>query len=727
MGVKSVCRFIFRRLFEAAIVIGLILLLPNLPPYSNFSNSIRLPPTKPLEGKLALNEKLNGVEIWHEGDLLGPEAFADFNGELYTSIVGGDIVKLVGNDIKPVAKTGKPCKSLHEESVCGRPLGIRFNKNGDLFVADAYYGIMKVNVKTGHKEVIISPDQDIGGRRVKLFNSIALAENGDIYWTDSSEFSLEDGIFSLLADPSGRLIHYDAKSKTNRVLIDNIHFANGVLLSDDEEFVIVAETVGNRIFRYYLKGPKKGTRDVFIDGLPGLPDNLKSDGQGGVLITLIKPVDSENPSPAHILLPFPLIRKFVARVLGIFELGFETLNKFYPSEFAQKAVHKIGHFTTLPDIFEPSRTMVIRATKSGDIIENLSSTNKRLKNFCEAHFFNNYLYLASPFNDFIGRIPLSEIGWEHLSPERVKREVPVIQPKTETVSTTTKPTMTAQSVKQQQAPPSKQQTTSAPARQTTPTPTKQPPSRQNTPTPTKQPPPPPPHQPPPPKQGMKQPSQENSSPATKQTAPPEKLASTKQAPSPKHASPETPPKQDSPQKQNPPPKQASAQQKTSPPKQAPPQQQTPPPKQAPPQQQTPPPKQAPPQQQTPPKQATPQQQSPTPKQAPPQQQTPLSKQTPPQNSPKQTPPQNSPNKVPPQQQTPPKNAPPQQQIPPKKATPQQQTPPPRQASPQQQAPPLKQAPPPPQQSTPKMQTTTQAPSSKQSAPAKESPKSRNRR
>jgi len=54
------------------------------------------------------------------------------------------------------------------------------------------------------------------------------------------------------------LIHYNAKTKENRVLIEGIHFANGVALSEDEEFVIVAETAGSRILRYYLKGPKKG-------------------------------------------------------------------------------------------------------------------------------------------------------------------------------------------------------------------------------------------------------------------------------------------------------------------------------------------------------------------------------------------------------------------------------------------------------------------------------------
>ena len=45
----------------------------------------------------------------------------------------------------------------------------------------------------------------------------------------------------------------------------------------------------SRIFRYYLKGPKAGTHDVFVDGLPGMPDNIRPNGKGGFYITLFAP------------------------------------------------------------------------------------------------------------------------------------------------------------------------------------------------------------------------------------------------------------------------------------------------------------------------------------------------------------------------------------------------------------------------------------------------------
>lgn len=111
---------------------------------------LRITPARPFEGKLALNEKLANVEIWHKGDFVGPEAFAAYKNELYTGIHGGDVIKLSGEKhVTPVVKFGRPCKGVFQEKICGRPLGLTFGGDGHLYVADAYYGLFKVDVATG--------------------------------------------------------------------------------------------------------------------------------------------------------------------------------------------------------------------------------------------------------------------------------------------------------------------------------------------------------------------------------------------------------------------------------------------------------------------------------------------------------------------------------------------------------------------------------------------------
>lgn len=64
---------------------------------------------------------------------------------------------------------------------------------------------MSVFGVSGKKKQLVSPKTAINGVSAKIFNSIALASNGDFYWTDSStNFTLEDGVFVMLADPTGR-------------------------------------------------------------------------------------------------------------------------------------------------------------------------------------------------------------------------------------------------------------------------------------------------------------------------------------------------------------------------------------------------------------------------------------------------------------------------------------------------------------------------------------------
>lgn len=48
---------------------------------------------------------------------------------------------------------------------------------------------------------------EINGKRPKFPNSVVVLDNGDLYWTDSStEFDLQNGMFELLADGSGRYV-----------------------------------------------------------------------------------------------------------------------------------------------------------------------------------------------------------------------------------------------------------------------------------------------------------------------------------------------------------------------------------------------------------------------------------------------------------------------------------------------------------------------------------------
>lgn len=83
----------------------------------------------------------------------------------------------------------------------------------------------------------------------------------------------------LTDEKSGRLLKYDIESRKVTVILDNLTFPNGVTLSQDGNFLLVAETTICRIMRFWLKTSKAGTLEVFAN-LPGYPDNIKRNQKG---------------------------------------------------------------------------------------------------------------------------------------------------------------------------------------------------------------------------------------------------------------------------------------------------------------------------------------------------------------------------------------------------------------------------------------------------------------
>ncbi|PRQ54849.1 putative strictosidine synthase [Rosa chinensis] len=68
-------------------------------------------------------------------------------------------------------------------------------------------------------------------------------------------------------------MRYDPWTKNVTVLRDDLSFANGVALSKDGDFVLVTQTTAKNILRYWLRGPRANTVDIFFQ-LRGAPDNI---------------------------------------------------------------------------------------------------------------------------------------------------------------------------------------------------------------------------------------------------------------------------------------------------------------------------------------------------------------------------------------------------------------------------------------------------------------------
>lgn len=215
---------------------------------------------------------------------IGPEDVAvGPDGSVVTGVADGRILRLresgagaIGETIaETIADTG------------GRPLGVEFTADGALIVCDAYRGLLRVHPDTGHIDTLVA---EVDGRPLLLCDNAAVASDGSVYFSDSSQrFTLAHWRADLYEHSgTGRLLRWRPGAGVE-VLLDGLQFANGVALAADESFVAVAETGSYRISRLWLTGPQAGEREVLIDNLPGFPDNISTGAQGRIWIALASP------------------------------------------------------------------------------------------------------------------------------------------------------------------------------------------------------------------------------------------------------------------------------------------------------------------------------------------------------------------------------------------------------------------------------------------------------
>ncbi|MGH4033041.1 SMP-30/gluconolactonase/LRE family protein [Actinomycetota bacterium Odt1-20B] len=210
----------------------------------------------------------------------GPEhVTGDGRGGLLTGVADGRILSVdpATGRVREVAHTG------------GRPLGLTLRSDGTLLVCDAERGLLAVDLATRTVRVLLTAAQ---GVPLGLCSNVVEARDGTVYVTDASaRHGLPDWKRDLLEHVgTGRLIRLGTDGSAE-VLLDGVQFANGVVLTADESYAVVAETGAYRLVRVRLDGERAGEHDVLADALPGFPDNLTVADDGLIWVALAGPRD----------------------------------------------------------------------------------------------------------------------------------------------------------------------------------------------------------------------------------------------------------------------------------------------------------------------------------------------------------------------------------------------------------------------------------------------------
>lgn len=233
-------------------------------------------PAPAMTGVLAPNTDLQKAELLARGEIHGPEDIAfDTQGRLHAGLEDGRVVRIENGKVHTLVNTG------------GRPLGMAFDAAGNLIICDSSKGLLKLG-PDGQLTTLVTA---VDGVPLNFTDDLAIASDGRIYFSDAStKYRQPDYVVDLLEGrPYGRLYVYDPATGEARLLLKDLYFANGVALSKNEDAVFVAETYRYRLRKLWLAGPKAGQVEIVADNLPGMPDNISSDGNGTIWIALPTP------------------------------------------------------------------------------------------------------------------------------------------------------------------------------------------------------------------------------------------------------------------------------------------------------------------------------------------------------------------------------------------------------------------------------------------------------
>ena len=325
-----------------------------------------LPANAGLIDPYAPNDRLRPLRFVDLEQNQGPEDLAmTADGRIVAGTSAGHIIRFNpdGTNIELFADVG------------GRPLGLEFDATGNLLVANAFTGLQNVS-PDGQVTVLAN---EFAGQPFQYLNDVAVAADGAIYFTESTtRYGASypgDTYHAAVLDlwehgNTGRVLRYDPLTHATSLILDGLTFANGIAISADQRYLVIAETASYRIIRHWLSGPRTNQTEIIVDNLPGAPDNINSGMSGKFWVALISPRSQLFDDISD----KPWLRKVVWR---------------------------------LPERFKPSiaaASHVLAISGEGDVLMNLQDTTHQLPALTGVLETRDSLWLSTLFGNRIGHL-----------------------------------------------------------------------------------------------------------------------------------------------------------------------------------------------------------------------------------------------------------------------------------------------------------------------------------
>ena len=246
---------------------------------------------------------------------------------------------------------------------------MRADGAGGVWIADSMRGLLHLS-GTGQVTVLAT---DMAGTPLKFVDDLDIDSRGGIWFSDASQrFDYTEVALDFFeGSRTGRLLRYDPATDSTQVMMEGLFFANGVTLGPNEDYVLVNETGMGRVHRLWISGDKAGQRDIFVDELPGTPDNIRFDGVDTFWIAM------------------PSLRANIDLLAGLPRL--RALLSFLPVSWLEAAA-------------KPA-SFVVAVNLEGEVVHNLQDQNNPFHYITGVTPCGDTLYLGSLQTVAIGALP----------------------------------------------------------------------------------------------------------------------------------------------------------------------------------------------------------------------------------------------------------------------------------------------------------------------------------
>ena len=207
---------------------------------------------------------------WVEANLHGKDIHSFLEGPCFDSQANLWVADIPFGRIFRITPTGEWDLIVKYD---GWPNGLKFHADGRLIIADYRHGLLALDVESQRITPLVTHHVS---QRFKGVNDLTFASNGDIYFTDQGQTGLHD--------PSGAVYRMNADGKLQQLLA-GIPSPNGLALSEDQNFLFVAVTRDNAIWRVPLVegGVSKVGKFIQLSGGTG-PDGIAIDNDGNLYV-----------------------------------------------------------------------------------------------------------------------------------------------------------------------------------------------------------------------------------------------------------------------------------------------------------------------------------------------------------------------------------------------------------------------------------------------------------